>query len=89
MTISLVFCPKCGHHFINNPYEELIQKIRKRLDKLPECWSKECMGCEWDLVRNELEKLLIPNEIPIEQQDPKKPELKRGQRVTKYSEGEK
>lgn len=52
-------CEHCQVIKIIENNQRIIERLNKRIEEVNdmECWSKECMGCEWDLVRNELSKI--------------------------------
>jgi len=43
---------------LNYSYDEIVSRLKKEIKKLPKCFSKECMGCEVDMQRHILNKIL-------------------------------
>ena len=43
---------------LNYSYDEIVERLRIEIKKLPKCFSKECMGCEVDMQRHLLTKIL-------------------------------
>ena len=43
-------------HILNN--QKIVDRLHKEIKKLPDCFSKECMGCEINMQRHILNKIL-------------------------------
>ena len=43
-------------HILDN--QKIVSRLQKEIKKLPKCFSKECMGCEIDMQRHLLTKIL-------------------------------
>ena len=43
-------------HILDN--QKIVDRLEKEIKKLPKCFSKECMGCEIDMQRHILNKIL-------------------------------
>lgn len=47
---------KLKQQIISN--QKIVSRLQKEIKKLPKCFSKECMGCEIDMQRHVLTKIL-------------------------------
>ena len=43
-------------HILKN--QQVVDRLNKQIKNIPDCCSKECMGCEFDLLRHLLNKIL-------------------------------
>ena len=43
-------------HILKN--QQVVDRLHKQIKNIPDCCSKECMGCEFDLLRHLLNKIL-------------------------------
>ena len=41
-----------------NKLQKIVDRLEKEIKNLPQCFSKECMGCEIDMQRHLLTKIL-------------------------------
>ena len=39
-------------------YQKIVDRLYKQIKNIPDCFSKECMGCQFDLLRHLLNKIL-------------------------------
>ena len=39
-------------------YQKIVDRLHEQIKNIPDCFSKECMGCEFDLQRHILNKIL-------------------------------
>ena len=39
-------------------YQKIVDRLHKKIKNIPDCCSKECMGCDFDLLRHLLRKIL-------------------------------
>jgi len=47
-----------GLNYSYDEIKEIVERLRSEIKKLPKCFSKECMGCEVDMQRHLLTKIL-------------------------------
>ena len=43
-------------HLLEN--QKIVDRLHKKIKNIPDCCSKECMGCDFDLLRHLLRKIL-------------------------------
>ena len=39
-------------------YQKIVDRLNKQIKNIPDCFSKECMGCDFDLLKHLLNKIL-------------------------------
>ena len=49
-----------AEHILEN--QNIVDRLHKEIKNLPACFSKECMGCEIDMQRHILNKILEDQE---------------------------
>lgn len=42
----------------NMTNQKIVDRLQKEIKNLPDCFSKECMGCEVDMQRHILNRIL-------------------------------
>ena len=43
-------------HILKN--QQVVDRLHKQIKNIPDCCSKECMGCDFDLLRHIFNKIL-------------------------------